>query len=117
MVLENLERTINYIEFNVADISRSKNFYGEIFGWSFVDYGPDYCEFNDGQVKGGFTTQGKVVAGGPMIVLYSENLETLRQEIQQNGGEIVNEIFDFPGGQRFEFKDPDGYTLAVWRPR
>ncbi len=27
------ERRIDNIEFNVADIARSKRFYGEVFGW------------------------------------------------------------------------------------
>jgi predicted enzyme related to lactoylglutathione lyase len=33
------ERRIDNIEFNVADIARSKRFYGEVFGWQFTDYG------------------------------------------------------------------------------
>ena len=31
------------------------------------------------------------------------------------GGKITKEIFQFPGGERFQFKDLDGYELAVWR--
>jgi len=31
------DRTINYIEFAVADIARSKAFYGKAFGWCFTD--------------------------------------------------------------------------------
>ena len=116
MAIENLDKGINYIEFNVRDITQTKEFYEQVFGWTFIDYGPDYCEFNDGQIKGGFTTQGDVELGGPMIVLYSQNLESLRDLIVKKGGEIVNDIFDFPGGQRFEFKDVNGYLLGVWRP-
>jgi predicted enzyme related to lactoylglutathione lyase len=26
----------------------------------------------------------------------------------------VQPTFDFPGGRRFHFADPDGYELAVW---
>jgi predicted enzyme related to lactoylglutathione lyase len=37
------DRQIDNIEFNVADIERSKKFYGEGFGWSFTDYGPTYA--------------------------------------------------------------------------
>ena len=33
---------IDYIEFNVADIARSRRFYGAAFGWTFKDYGPAY---------------------------------------------------------------------------
>jgi hypothetical protein len=31
---------IDYVEFNVADVGRSKKIYGEAFGWYFKDYGP-----------------------------------------------------------------------------
>ena len=47
---------IDNIEFNVADIARSKEFYGKAFGWTFTDYGPVYCEFTDGRLTGGLTT-------------------------------------------------------------
>jgi len=47
---------IDNIEFNVSDISRSKAFFGAVFGWTFTDYGPTYSEFSDGQLTGGFTT-------------------------------------------------------------
>ncbi len=35
-----VDRQIDNIEFAVADIARSKAFYGTAFGWSFTDYGP-----------------------------------------------------------------------------
>ncbi len=106
---------INYIEFNVINIEQSKAFYGEVFGWKFTDYGPDYCEFNDGKMTGGFTTQDAVQLGGPMVVLYSEELEPLIDKIKAAGGTIVKDIFQFPGGERFEFSDPTGHILAIWR--
>ena len=36
------DRRIDYVEFNVADVASAKKFYGEAFGWSFRDFGPDY---------------------------------------------------------------------------
>lgn len=36
------DRRIDYVEFGVADIAKSKAFYGDAFGWTFVDYGPQY---------------------------------------------------------------------------
>lgn len=43
------DRRIDYVEFNVSDIAASKAFYGGAFGWTFTDYGPEYCEFQDGR--------------------------------------------------------------------
>ena len=105
---------INYIEFNVADIARSKDFYGKAFGWSFTDYGPNYCEFSDGHMKGGFNAGGPVQPGGPLVVLYGADLTEILDRVDDAGGKIVKPIFEFPGGRRFHFTDPDGYELAVW---
>ena len=58
------ERRIDNIEFNVADIARSKRFYGEVFGWQFTDYGVAYTEFDDGRLKGGFVADAQVRAHG-----------------------------------------------------
>lgn len=110
-----MNNCIDYIEFVVGDIERSKSFYGKVFGWTFTDYSSEYCEFNDGRMKGGFTTQGNICLGGALIVLYHENLAACLEMVKEAGGSISKDIFEFPGGERFEFKDPDGYNLAVWR--
>lgn len=108
---------IDYVELNVADIDRAKAFYGAAFGWQFTDYGPHYCEFSDGRLKGGFTTLSPVGAGGPLVVLFSERLEETEAKVAASGGRIVKPITAFPGGRRFHFADPDGYELAVWSDR
>lgn len=105
---------IDNIEFNVLDISRSKKFYGDVFGWTFVDYGPSYTEFSDGRLTGGFTTGELVRPGGPLVILYSDDLELAEANVREAGGRISRETFSFPGGRRFHFIDPDGYELAVW---
>ena len=111
------DRRIDYIEFQTTDIEASKRFYSEAFGWKFTDYGPDYSSFKDGRLTGGFEVVTNVTTGGPLVVLYSTNLEELESEIRKSGGKIVKEIFSFPGGRRFHFTDPSGYELAVWSDR
>lgn len=112
------DRCIDYIEFNVTDIARSKAFYGNVFGWTFTDFGPDYCAFSDGRMNGGFDASGDASgparSGGPLVVLYGVDLADTLGRITAAGGKIVKEIFEFPGGKRFHFADPDGYELAVW---
>ncbi|MCV3737039.1 VOC family protein [Rhizobium sp. TRM96647] len=112
------DRKIDYIEFNVADIARAKAFYGSAFGWTFTDYGPEYCEFQDGRLTGGFTTLAPVTAtGGPLVILFADDLEATLARVEKAGGRIVKPIFTFPGGRRFQFADPDGYELGVWSDR
>lgn len=108
------EGKIDNIEFNVSDIARSKAFYGSVFAWTFVDYGPSYTEFSDGRLTGGFTTGEPVRPGGPLVIVYGDDLEQTQRRVIAAGATISREIFSFPGGRRFHFIDPDGYELAVW---
>jgi predicted enzyme related to lactoylglutathione lyase len=108
------DRQIDNIELNVADIARSKEFYGNAFGWSFTDYGPTYCEFTDGRLTGGLTTAGPVRPGGPLVIIYADDLADTQARLERLGARIVKPVFSFPGGRRFHFQDPDGYELAVW---
>ncbi|WP_420008568.1 VOC family protein [Xanthomonas sacchari] len=104
---------IDYLEFAVASIDAAKAFYGQAFDWSFQDYGPDYCEFRDGRLSGGFF-HGTPQPGGALVVLYPYDLAATQARIEAAGGRIVRPVFAFPGGRRFHFADRDGYELAVW---
>ena len=110
---ESHHHRIDYVEFNVASIATAKAFYGKAFGWTFQDYGPDYCEFRDGRLTGGFA-HGEPHPGGALIVIQSEDLEASQAAVEAAGGRISQPIFAFPGGRRFHFLDRDGYELAVW---
>lgn len=108
------DQRIDYVEFAVADLGRARAFYAAAFGWRMTEYGPDYCGFSDGRLEGGFTTQGVPNPGGPLVILYAADLAATQAKIEAAGGRIVRPPFDFPGGRRFHFADPDGYELAVW---
>lgn len=105
---------INYLELPASDLERSKAFFVEAFGWSFTDYGPTYTEFSDGRLTGGFTTGEAVRPGGPLVILYADDLAQAQARLEAAGARISREVFAFPGGRRFHFIDPDGYELAVW---
>ncbi len=115
---ERLNFSMDYIEFPATDVEATKRFYNQVFGWDFKDWGPDYVSFHDGRIGGGFTTEAQVAKGGKttgvLIVLYAKNLEETYAKVKQAGGKIVRETFEFPGGRRFHFADPNGNELAVW---
>ena len=107
--------SIDYIEFVVTDMAESKRFYKAAFGWRFNDYGPDYAGIQgQGRETGGLRLDTKMSAGGPLVILYSDDLDMTLTKVREAGGRIVREPFDFPGGRRFHFHDPSGNELAVW---
>ncbi len=108
---------INYIEIPVKNISASKTFFNQVFGWEYVDYGPDYVAISNAGIDGGMFLSDSTVStatGSVLVVLYSNNLEQTQLLIEQNGGKVLVPIFDFPGGRRFHFSDTNGNEYAVW---
>jgi len=88
-----------------------------VFNWSFTDYGTEYIAFENEGLDGGFFKSDNVVSansGSALIVFYSNALEETQSKIERHGGEIIQAIFDFPGGRRFHFSDPNGNEYAVW---
>lgn len=111
----NTHHSLNYIEFPADDLGAIKKFYGGVFGWEFTDYGPEYVAFVDGNgMDGGFTKGTVAYASGPLIILYSEDLDASAQTVEAHGGTIIKPTYEFPGGKRFHFTDPAGNELAVW---
>jgi len=53
-------------------------------------------------------------ASGPLVVLFSTDLDATVASVKKAGGTIVKEPFVFPGGRRVHFEDPSGNELAAW---
>lgn len=111
--------SINYIEFSATDVARAKEFYSNVFGWTFQDWGAEYVSFDraGAGIDGGFRLrEASEHASGsaPLVVLYSQDLKATQAAIEGAGGSIIVPTFEFPGGRRFHFADPVGNVLAVW---
>ncbi len=81
------------------------------------DYGPGYRGCNDGQIDGGFyesEARSSTEDGAALIVIYAADLEQTKERVRASGGSIIKDIFEFPGGRRFHFADPNRNELAVW---
>lgn len=115
--VQHVNHAIDYIEFSVNDMAEAKRFYGAAFQWEFTDYGAEYAGIRNIDAEGemgGLRPVEKVNTGGPLVILYSGDLEKSLASVKDAGGKISKEIFSFPGGRRFEFLDPAGNELAVW---
>jgi hypothetical protein len=109
--------TLSYVEFPCADLEKTKQFFERAFGWSFVDYGPEYASFADQGLDGGFyksELRATTKTGSALLVFYSSRLEETQAKVQAAGGTVVQPIFSFPGGRRFHFTEPSGNEFAVW---
>ena len=113
-----MHHAINYIEFTVTDMAEAKRFYSQAFGWEFNDYGPDYAGIKKaGGEAGGLRLDEQINTGGPLVILYSQELDGTLESVRLAGGRITTAPFAFPGGRRFHFEDPSGNELAVYSDR
>jgi predicted enzyme related to lactoylglutathione lyase len=108
---------IDYLEFTVRDLAAAKRFYANAFGWKFTDYGPTYAGIQGADREiGGLYETNEVRTAGPLVILYSDDLDASVASVVAAGGSILKEPYPFPGGKRFHFADPSGNELAVWSP-
>lgn len=112
---------LDYVELPAPDLAAAKAFYGDAFGWEFTDYGPPgavayvgiRAHDGDGEV-GGFDPTGTPSSAGPLVLLFSDDLDATLAAVREAGGTVLREPYAFPGGRRFHFADPAGNELGVW---
>ncbi len=110
---------LDYVEIPAPDLAAAKAFYGSAFGWSFTDYGDAYVGYssNGTDEDGGFDPTGTPSTSGPLVSVYSDDLDATVVAVREAGGTVIDEPFDFPGGRRFHFTDPAGNRLGAWSTR
>ncbi len=107
---------IAYLELPASDISALKSFYGELFGWTFQDFGNDYATIKGAVLEGGLNGDPGSKPKTPLAIIETAEIEGLEQRVRDAGGTITMPIFAYPGGRRFHFFDPNGNELAVMQP-
>jgi len=116
--MSNIHHAIDYIELAVNDLAATRSFYEAAFGWSFNDYGPEYAGIRaaggEGEVGGLNATATPTAGGGPLVLLYSDDLDATVAAVEGAGGNVTQGPYEFPGGRRFHFTDPSGNELGVW---
>ncbi len=102
---------LTFLEFSSPEPEKTQAFFADAFGWEFIDYGDDYKDIQGAGIAGG-------IARGdlrpPLAVLQTDDLEAMLETVRAAGAEITREIFSFPGGRRFQFREPGGNEMAVW---
>ena len=104
---------LNYVELPVGEIGAVKGFYESAFGWSLTAFGPTYACTLTGDTDIGLQADAAEATAAPLPVIQVDDLEAALGAVEGAGGTIVRPIFAFPGGRRFQFRDPAGNELAV----
>lgn len=115
---------IDYLELPAVDLTATKRFYQEAFGWEWVDYGPTYAASSTAGPEVALSIEATTApahspnaqsAIGPLVLFSTSDLDATLERITAAGGTIVSEAYAYPGGRRFHFHDPSGNTLGVYQ--
>jgi predicted enzyme related to lactoylglutathione lyase len=107
----------DYIELSAPTpeaLATTHRFFNAAFGWEYQTWGPAYSDTQTSGAGKGVTSGIAVGTAVPLPVIYCADLVAAKERVLAAGGKIVKDIFEFPGGKRFQFKDPAGNELAVW---
>ncbi len=110
------------IIFNVADIERTRAFYGEYLGIQFERYdeedGSAYLMTKIGQEIDLMVFKGDPKPGNTPNVVFGLNdggIDTLIERLAAVGVEIVTPVSEAPGGWFADFRDPDGQVVSFYQ--
>lgn len=103
---------LNYVELPVSDVPSAKAFYESAFGWALTDFGPTYAATLTGDTDIGLQGDSHEATKAPLAVIDVDDLEAALDAVMRAGGTLTRPIFAFPGGRRFQFRDPAGNELA-----
>jgi len=107
---------LDYVELPVESVAAQKDFYSKAFGWDFTPYGDTYAAHEDGPCQFALNGTGHHQGAAALPVVRVEDIAAAYGAVKSAGGTITIEIFDFPGGKRFHFTDPEGQQMAVYQP-
>lgn len=108
---------VAHFAINANDIARAQRFYGNVFGWKFLPYGPPGFFMIDnkpsGELRGSLQQRREIIPGVAMrgleCTIAVADIHTTETAIQSNGGKIAMPICTLPGiGQLLFFEDPEG---------
>ena len=105
---------LDYFELPTSSTAKSRDFFGKAFGWSFVDFGGTYTEVHDAGLLWGLNGDTDDHSSAPMPVIRTGDIVRAEKDVVAAGGVITRKTYDYPGGQRFFFREPGGSECAVY---
>lgn len=114
--------TPNWVDLGSPDLEASRQFYGQLFGWT-VDVSDDpqfggYTTFKkDGKPvagAGGLSNEGQVPSWSTYLA--TDNADAVAAKVEENGGTVVAPPMDVgQEGRMAVFTDPAGASFSVWQ--
>jgi predicted enzyme related to lactoylglutathione lyase len=103
-----------YVELPVRDSEASAVFFEKAFGWQLTRFGPSYAGTLGQGTDLGLQGDASEAPAAPLPGIRVDDLEAAVGAVEAAGGTVTKAIFAFPGGRRFQFREPGGNEIAVF---
>ncbi|MEV7561523.1 VOC family protein [Streptomyces sp. NPDC089795] len=107
-----------WVDCITPDLTGAQRFYGDLFGWEFVDEGGDYRLVTlDGELIGGLGTAPTGRWGGAAwnVYLATKDADRTRADVEDGGGTVVmGPVPAGEDGRLFLAVDPQGAPVGFW---
>ncbi len=106
---------------NANDVARAREFYHNVFGWSYQAYGPPgFYQILTEPVRGALQQRREIVPGAVMqgfeCTISVEDIRATEAAILASGGSIVMPVCTLTGvGQLLFFEDTEGNIAGAMR--
>jgi uncharacterized protein len=112
-----------HVELNSTDITKSKAFYGKMFGWELEDVPmPDmtYTMIGVGEGTGGGMMKHPVpgAPSGWLAYVLVDDVAAATAKAKSLGATVMRDITEVPNAGSFSIiVDPTGAMLGLWQPK
>ena len=112
------EHLIAHCEIPVTDLTKAKDFYSKILGWSFKPFGNGYELFNNYKgIMVGLRLVDEIAKGDSTVFHVSiPDIDSILKKVKDNGGSVARTKTVIPAmGWYALFNDPDGNTIGLYQ--
>ena len=114
------EGTFCWVDLGTTDVAGAKRFYGELFGWEFVDQPADEGTYTLCRLRGqdvvGIHEHREDEGTGWSSSISVDDLEQATSRARELGAAVLAEPFDVSGaGRSSVLRDPAGAVVSLWQ--
>lgn len=116
------EGTPCWADLYTNDLAGATRFYGDLFGWTFQDQGPDFGHYHvissQGLYVGGVMAQmpGQEMPPAWTVFLAADDVDATVRRAVEAGATVVVEPMDVAGnGRMAQLTDPQGTYFGLWQ--
>ena len=113
---------ICHVEIPSDDVSSARQFFADVFGWTFEEMPMGESTYTmyqtrQGGIGGGITTPPPGAPKQVVNYILVNDIAPVLEQVRRAGGDVVTPTMEVPGaGWLAHFTDPDGNVFGLWKP-